>query len=271
MHVPIDTGLINHPKLKRLARLLEIPPVYALGHLILLWCWSLEYAEDGILEGFSAEDIAEAAAFVSDTPLDFHNALKTAGWLNGLGDLHAWEKHAGKTLKSREKANERKRRWLERKEAEEGQKRRRDRSATVPEPPDKRKRREREEKENKRIGDVFLPDWMPKDTWTLFLDHRGKLKAPISKRAYPSFLKKFEKLRGAGWQPTRVVDILVERGWRWFKPEWIKGDNAVPEGQRPEREPDKVAEWARDFKKHPEDYLDRETAEKVKKDLGMKF
>lgn len=74
-----------------------------------------------------------------------------------------------------------------------------------------------------------LPDWFPEELWDTFLDHRKAVKAPITPKSYPSFLKKFEKLRADGWSPSVVVDVMVEKGWRWFKPEWMKdGDGQKP-------------------------------------------
>ena len=41
--------LREHPKLKRLARRLEVSVPAALGHLHMLWWWALDYAQDGDL------------------------------------------------------------------------------------------------------------------------------------------------------------------------------------------------------------------------------
>lgn len=74
-------------------------------------------------------------------------------------------------------------------------------------------------------GAVFvLPEWFSEDLWKRFIAHRKAVKAPIEKGSYPSFLKKFLKLNDEGWTPDRVIDLMVEKGWRWFKPEWIKED-----------------------------------------------
>jgi len=67
----------------------------------------------------------------------------------------------------------------------------------------------------------------------MFLDHRKKVKAPITEKAYPSFLAKFQKLNEKDWPPCKVVDLLVEKGWRWFKPEWLEGKpGSIPESEK---------------------------------------
>lgn len=74
--------------------------------------------------------------------------------------------------------------------------------------------------ENKEKNNT-LPEWFPESVWKRFLNHRKAVKAPIQSDSYESFYKKFDKLRAINWEPEKVVDIMVEKGWRWFKPEWL--------------------------------------------------
>jgi hypothetical protein len=101
-------------------------------------------------------------------------------------------------------------------------------------------------KRNTTAVSVFsLPEWMPKDTWALFLDHRKKVKAPVSEKAFPSFVGKFEKLKDAGWPPDKVVDVMTEKGWRWFKAEWVQETPPGKANKPPERDEHalKVDKW----------------------------
>ena len=59
-------ALRDHPKLKKLARGLEISIPTALGHLHMLWWWAMDYAQDGNLTPFDALDIADAAGWEGD-------------------------------------------------------------------------------------------------------------------------------------------------------------------------------------------------------------
>lgn len=55
-----------HPKVRRLATLLEIELSQAIGHLHCLWWWVLDYAPDGDLGQFQNEEIAAACEWSGD-------------------------------------------------------------------------------------------------------------------------------------------------------------------------------------------------------------
>ncbi|BAE83988.1 DnaD domain protein [Desulfitobacterium hafniense] len=104
----------EHPKTKRLAKLLDISRVTAVGHLHFLWWWALDYAQDGDLSKFDELDIAEAVGWEGN-PGDFIEALLTcgpggrgAGFLERDEDgallIHDWWEYAGKLVGQR-KAN----------------------------------------------------------------------------------------------------------------------------------------------------------------------
>lgn len=83
----------------------------AIGHLHCLWWWALDYAEDGDLSVFDAEDIADAAMWDGD-PQAFVDALIAcgpsgrAGFVERTPDgglrLHDWEEYAGRLIASRQ-------------------------------------------------------------------------------------------------------------------------------------------------------------------------
>lgn len=117
MWIESHQQLANHPKLKRLARLLGVSKQAAIGFLHLLWWWALDYAPQGqIIPPFDAEDVADAVEFDGD-PGDIVSALVGAGFLDRDGDtltIHDWYDYAGKLLDKREsdrarKAEQRKR------------------------------------------------------------------------------------------------------------------------------------------------------------------
>jgi hypothetical protein len=66
-----------------------------------------------------------------------------------------------------------------------------------------------------------LPEFISQEDWNLFLAHRKSVKAPVAKEAYPTFIEKFLKLKEKGFEPHFVITTMVERSWRWFKPEWV--------------------------------------------------
>lgn len=115
-----------------------------------------------------------------------------------------------------------------------------------------------------------LPDWMPEDAWKLFLDHRKKVKAPVSEKAYPSFVEKFHKLKDAGWPPDKVVDTIVEKGWRWFKPEWMKDQpNNLPPPPDTTGEERRALEKARE--ENPDEWVGPEEMARIRAKFGFDF
>ena len=116
-YVEAHAGLRDHLKTKKVARLLSVPKVQVIGHLLCLWWWCQEYAQDGDLSGFDAADIAEAAEWEGD-PQTFVNALLNCGAKGGAGFLHHdddtgallvndWYQYGGKLFVQREQAAER--------------------------------------------------------------------------------------------------------------------------------------------------------------------
>lgn len=98
-------SLGEHPKTKKLCRLLGISKREAVGTLHLLWWWALDYAEDGDLSRYDDLDIAIGADW--DQPESpFVEALVSSGFLERVGDrllIHDWMDYAGKLIERREK------------------------------------------------------------------------------------------------------------------------------------------------------------------------
>lgn len=100
--------LANHPKTLKLARVLNVPRVTAVGHLHFLWWWALDYAQSGDLSGFEAMDIAVAADWQGE-PEAFVVGLQRAGFLDDDGQIHDWDEYAGRLIERRRADAERKR------------------------------------------------------------------------------------------------------------------------------------------------------------------
>lgn len=88
-------GLARHPKLLRLAQRLKVNPAQAIGHLHLLWWWALDYAPDGDVSAFSADEVASAAGWTRETE-PFLAALRECRWLDPDGSIHDWQDYGGR-------------------------------------------------------------------------------------------------------------------------------------------------------------------------------
>lgn len=91
--IRLKTALRHHRKIKRLVnRLGAVAP----WNLIQLWLSASENRPEGILTGYTVEDIADDADWQGD-PNTFVNALLECKWLDELEDgtyaLHDWKEH----------------------------------------------------------------------------------------------------------------------------------------------------------------------------------
>ena len=102
--------LRSHPKTRKLARREGVGGILgAVGLLHCLWWWCLDYAQDGDLSRFGAEDIAIACEWDGE-PEALVAMLIECGFLdNGQGlTVHDWQEYAGRLLERRERDRQRK-------------------------------------------------------------------------------------------------------------------------------------------------------------------
>ncbi len=100
--------LARHPKVVRLARTLKITKAQAIGHLHLLWWWTLDFSPTGELSAFTSCELGSAAEWTSDAD-HFRKALEDSGWIDPDGRIHDWHDYAGKLVEQRARDSQRKR------------------------------------------------------------------------------------------------------------------------------------------------------------------
>jgi DnaD/phage-associated family protein len=107
----------RHPKTKKLARLLDVSVVSAVGHLHYLWWWALDFTQDGYIGKYDEFDIAEACMWEGEHQ-SFVNALIQAGFVDKTESgllIHDWFDYAGRLIIQKdikkEKNNERVKRF----------------------------------------------------------------------------------------------------------------------------------------------------------------
>lgn len=101
-------GTPEHPKTRRLAKLLNVPQYAACGLLECLWHFSARYAIAGDIGQWSDEEIAGGVYWQGD-PAQLIDALVTSGWMDRDSAcrllVHDWHDHADesvrKTLRNR--------------------------------------------------------------------------------------------------------------------------------------------------------------------------
>ena len=61
---------------------------------------------------------------------------------------------------------------------------------------------------------VQAPDWLDLILFNDFLEHRKKLRKPMTERAKEIFVRKVDNLRSKGFDPTELIETAIERGWQ---------------------------------------------------------
>lgn len=113
LYTPSHAELAQHPKTRKLARLLGCSIPTAIGHLHLLWHFALKYAPDGDLARFDNDEVADGCMWEGDAS-DLYDALRSAGWINDDATIHDWQDYGGKAIKQKEDNAERQQRWRDR-------------------------------------------------------------------------------------------------------------------------------------------------------------
>jgi hypothetical protein len=123
--IRVDTTLIRHPKIARFAKSLGTSRHEAVGILIDLWTWVVDYAEGGDLSRISGDDLMTALGVSQGDALiqvDLIDALVTCGLVDRDGEslvLHDWDMHQGQLLAQRDAHRERQRRYRQKKKEED--------------------------------------------------------------------------------------------------------------------------------------------------------
>lgn len=108
-------GTDRHPKTRKFCRRLGLSVPAAVGHLHMFWWWAMDFAEDGDISKFEAEDIADAMEYDGDSEA-LLTAMIDAGFIDETQSgraIHDWYDYAGKLIERRKndalrKANSRK-------------------------------------------------------------------------------------------------------------------------------------------------------------------
>lgn len=95
-------SLLDHWKIRRFAKNLNIDYPTALGHISLLWLWAVKNAPNGILKRFENEEIQRAMQ-LEKTHIDVKKTLLACELIDKRNKIHDWHKHGLKYLVSTRK------------------------------------------------------------------------------------------------------------------------------------------------------------------------
>jgi hypothetical protein len=120
--IRLDCSLTRHPKVSRFGKSMGVGRHEAIGILVDLWTWAVDYCDgDGDLSKYTSDEILTALGVGQQAALiqvDMIEALLTAGLLDRQGErltLHDWDEHQGQLVSQREANRERQRRYRQKK------------------------------------------------------------------------------------------------------------------------------------------------------------
>jgi hypothetical protein len=132
--IELHQSLRDHRKTIDLADRLDMPEPHVVGHLMYLWLWALDNAEDDGTLTCSDRVIEKASGWVGDAGV-FVEALIAVKFLDVSDDgvaIHDWEDYTGRLLERREKNAERQKRFRENHKTESNALRNAHVTATLP-------------------------------------------------------------------------------------------------------------------------------------------
>ncbi len=108
--IRVDGNLAGHPKILHLAELLSVPIPMAVGYVVMLWGWAVQYAPEGGPVTPAVCSVCARGGYgdkrVTTRVARLHAALVTAGVIDPDGMLHDWHVYQGAIVEKRERDRE---------------------------------------------------------------------------------------------------------------------------------------------------------------------
>lgn len=74
---------------------------------------------------------------------------------------------------------------------------------------------------------LVIPNWIPQETWTAFLEMRKSLKKPATEKAQQLIISDLTKFKEQGYDPVVILEKSIKNSWRdVFPPK--EGANGAP-------------------------------------------
>jgi hypothetical protein len=80
-------------------------------------------------------------------------------------------------------------------------------------------------------AEMELPEWLPRDAWTEFVEHRKELKKTLTEQAAKANIRKLSEFWSKGQDPRTVIDQTIASGWTGLFE--AKTGKKVPKAQAP--------------------------------------
>lgn len=243
--IELHTSLRNHPKIIVLASELGISKIQAIGHVVCLWTWALEYVEDGDLSKYTPE-IIESACEWNGQKGSLYNEL-IGKFVDKDHFIHDWYDYAGRYLTAKYRTHgslklvEIKRKY----ESRKGQTKVRPRSVkgpskvvlpnqpnlTIPNQPN-----------------LTIPSQIDHGLFLAFKEKRKEMKKPLTGKAEELAIEKLMKFYATGDDPNEVLKESIQNSWQGLFP--LKKNGTFQKKEQPYyKRQSGLDEWAEEKQK----------------------
>ncbi len=216
--IKMRADLFTHPKVVRIASALKADKLRTVGGLMSAWCLFDAHSVDGKLEGYTIEALDAHLGWEG-----FAAQMIAVQWLmadsQGL-ELPRFDAHNGQSAKRR---------------AQDADRKQAVRKTSASDADKMRTREEKRREEKKEVQREVLPDWLPAEKWTEFVDHRKAIKSAMSELARKKMLNHLARLHGAGHDVLRLMDDAIRSGWKDVYEPKASGQFNSPQVPRPRR------------------------------------
>ena len=213
--IKMEAATPDKPEVWEIASNLDCDPDAALGKLFRVWCWFDAHTEEGNASTVTKKLLDRLVGVTG-----FCDEMIRAGWMveaGGTISLPNFDRHNGKTAKNRA---------LTAKRVSEHKKKGNDKgNAEVTDDALPREEKRREEKDSPRASKSTpptKPEGVSDEVWKDALDHRKRMKAPLTETAWKRMEPDLRALEAEGWSPDDVIAEWLAAGWRAFKADWIR-------------------------------------------------
>lgn len=98
--------------------------------------------------------------------------------------------------------------------------------STVGQPPEVKRSEEKRKEQVSRKLDFEFPSWLPKETWTAYVEMRRKIKKPLTDDAVELAVKKLARLSGSRTEEAKaILEQSIFQSWQGLFP--LRAEDAV--------------------------------------------
>lgn len=215
--IKVETALSDKPEVLYIAGIINQDADSVVGKLIRVWSWFDKHTVDGNALGVTFAFVDRLVGVTG-----FAEAMQFAGWLeqrDKVLSMPKFDNHNSESAKKRGLTAKRQSRF-------------RNAGVTLETLPEKRRVEKILKPKNIAPAALVLPDWMPAEPWSDFVEMRKKIRAPLTDKAVKQAIATLAELKAQGHEPANVLNNSVLKSYRGLfapPPDKPNGNNGSPQ------------------------------------------